>query len=392
MQKQKRILLADYEGWESLMEIPRLFTSAGAEVDLYCRERSWLPIGRRHRLHIQASEDKEEYLARLLSLAGSYDWVVLGDDMTARLVADVSDEGLFKKLAPLVKPENREILGSKAGLSLACKRYGISTPAFEIYDGSMPILELAERVSFPVLLKIDESAGGTGLRLCKNAAELERVFAVFSEREKKDLLIQRYVQGDNIAVEALFKDGQLLMHAQSMVVKTVSGEFGVSSERRYMYRSEIETFIARAGAALGLGGFASMTLMRDAAGLYLVEADLRPQAWCPLAAIAGVRFEEGIRAWLADSPPPMLVRPASEIIIRHFPRDLLWCARNQDYLGIFKWCYGAEGRWRALPWRAPGVFFGILVRGGRYIVRHSWRRTLRCFGTAIAFVSITHVR
>lgn len=376
MRKQKRILLADYEGWESLMEIPRLFASAGAEVDLYCRERSWLSSGRRHRLQIQASDDKEEYLARLLSLAGSYDWVVLGDDMTARLVAAVPDEGLFRKLAPLVKPENREILGSKAGLSLACKRYGISTPAFEIYDGSVSILELAERVSFPLLLKVDESAGGTGLRLCKNAAELERVFAVLSENEKKDLLIQRYVQGDNIAVEALFKAGRLIMHAQSLVMKTISGEFGVSSERRYMYRAELETFIAHTGAALGLGGFASMTLMRDAAGIYLVEADLRPQAWCPLAAIAGVRFEEGIRAWLADSPPPMLARPASEITIRHFPRDLLWCARNQDYKGIFKWCYGAEGRWRALPWRAPGVFLGILARGSRYIIRRLWQHML----------------
>lgn len=381
--QQKRVLIADYGNYDSLVGIPHLFRTAGCAVDIYSRKESWLLENKYISDHFLAPDDPSSYAAGLGALAesGRYDWIVLGDDFAARFVArHIRDDALFSKLAQLIKPENRQLLGSKAGLSLLCSEYGIPTPAYAfLWEGADSAL-CAEKVSFPLLLKVDESAGGSGVFRCENPEELSAVLLRIEEADKENLVLQKYIVGENIAVEALYKRGALVTYAYSIVTKTLRGEFGVSSERRYVPRPEIEERLGRIGEAFGLHGFSSMTFIYDGSEHYLVEADLRPQAWCPLAVLAGTDFSLGIREFLSDEPAflrPLFLSGKKEIVLRHFPRDIFWYLERKKYLGFWLWLRNAEGRWYVISWHDARLLRRTLFRGVRYLSRRFLRRVRR---------------
>jgi hypothetical protein len=382
------VLLAECQGWDSLVDVPYLFAQAGCVVDVYSGRRSWLSMSRHASAFIEKGEGPRAYIAGLRALAesGKYDWIVFGDDLSARLAATLDDE-FFKKLGPICKLENRGMLGSKAGLSFACSRYGIPTPAYAIYDGSREPSALAAEVSFPVLVKVDHSAGGSGVFLCVTAADLAAVFSKLGEEEKKNCVIQKYIKGENVAVEAIFKHGVLVTYAYSIATKTLSGEFGTSSERKYVHRPEAVERIRQIGSTLGLHGFASMTFMYDGEEHYLVEADLRPQVWCLLGRLGGTDFSRGIREFLSDAPvfvPPQFPEGVTERYVRHFSRELLWCLEHRDFLGVWHWLCNTDGRWLAFPRHEPRMFCAAFFRGGRYLARRAWRK-LR---SSLAFIGI----
>ncbi len=377
---KKKVLIADYENWDSLIEIPYLFAKAGCEVDVYSPAGSQLSKSRHRGRHLAAPAGRSAYASGLKRCAeeGSYDWVVLGDDMTGRIVAEAADsDTLLFALAPMKDFAQRAIIGSKAELSLACSRAGIPTPEYAIYMEDFDMRELAEKVAFPLLAKVDQSAGGSGVFLCRDQSDADEILSKLPAEKKKDLVFQRYVRGDNVSVEAIYKDGGLVAYAYSIVTKTLAGEFGVSSERRYVEHPEIEERLGEIGRAFGLHGFASMTFMRDAREHYLVEADLRPQAWYVLGAFAGADFVQGIREFF--SAAPALVRPKlpggkKEIVLQVFYRDIRWCLEEGDYRGLLKWLYNADGRWRTLPWHEPRILGSIFFRGVRYSIRKVFRR------------------
>ena len=344
---KKKVLIADYENWDSLIEIPYLFAKAGCEVDVYSPAGSQLSKSRHRGRHLAAPAGRSAYASGLKRCAeeGSYDWVVLGDDMTGRIVAEAADsDTLLFALAPMKDFAQRAIIGSKAELSLACSRAGIPTPEYAIYMEDFDMRELAEKVAFPLLAKVDQSAGGSGVFLCRDQSDADEILSKLPAEKKKDLVFQRYVRGDNVSVEAIYKDGGLVAYAYSIVTKTLAGEFGVSSERRYVEHPEIEERLGEIGRAFGLHGFASMTFIRE-----------------------------------FFSAAPALVRPKlpggkKEIVLQVFYRDIRWCLEEGDYRGLLKWLYNADGRWRTLPWHEPRILGSIFFRGVRYSIRKVFRR------------------
>lgn len=353
-----RVLLADHPGHDSACEIPYLFAAAGCTVDVYCPKRSWLLKNSYWNAWIESDEEAEAYAEKLEGLArsGAYDRIVLVDDVVIRIMNKfLVDQDLFTKILPLTKSENRSMLGSKAGLSILCEKFGIATPPYMVYDDDLDFDLLAEKVSFPLLLKIDESAGGGGVFHCKDPAEVKRSLLLLKPEEKRRLIFQKYIEGDNIALEVFYEKGELLAYTYSTVVKTLTHEFDVSVDRIYSEHPEIEPQLAAFGRAFGINGCATMTCMYDAKERrhYFIEADLRPQLWFRLGTFAGVDFSKAIRA--SFSGKRILMRPNilgkdNAILVRHFSRDIIRCGRRKDVKGILAWCFNTDGRWRYIPW------------------------------------------
>ena len=180
----KNVLLTSITSFfDTPAEIPFMFKQAGCMVDVFCGKNSWLLSNSYYDNWINSPEDKDSYGDELIALVQnsikSYDWVVMMDDETIRLLNErvVDDEELFIKLMPINKIENRDLLSSKLGLSVLCNKYNITTPRFINYTSDTNIKTISQHLDFPILLKEDFSFSGLGIQYCEYAKDLPTCLA-----------------------------------------------------------------------------------------------------------------------------------------------------------------------------------------------------------------------
>lgn len=340
-------------------DVPPLFQRAGCRVDIFAPKGGWQHRNHSwHRWISAGNVDDGTYATQLQALVDreNYDWVVLGDDGAVGVMGRTNcDDALARKILPLSKLENKIMLGSKAGLSILCDRYSIVTPPYVIYNEAVDLNVQCSSIPFPILLKEDCSGGSDGVHLCATVAAVERLLAQLPTEKKHNLVFQSYIVGDNIAVDALYQEGGLLGYAYSQATRSTRGEFGVAIERRYVACPEIEAELSGIGASFGINGFATMTFIRckKTQQHYLIESDLRPQGWFPLARFCGVDFVQAISNYFSRHPVllrPMLPKNKSHVMVQYFIREFVRYLRQRDVAGMMRWCLNWNGCWRYIPW------------------------------------------
>ena len=382
--RSPRVLLCDFRTADISGEIPFLFSKAGCDVEVYCAKNSWLRKNSYAKVwHAADTTSAATYVEGLVSLvrAHAYDWVVLTEDTSLRAAHEyLTDTELRRKILPLSSPANTRLLGSKMALSDLATHHGIRTPRFLAVSKIADIEESS--IPFPVVLKVDKSSGGQGVFLCKTLHDAKLVYEALTEDKRLHLLLQEYISGENIAVEALFKNGALIASATSTVIGTMDGEFGVSCVRDYGSRKDIDEFVERIGTAFLLSGFCNITILRDSNDhLYLIEADSRPNIWFAAARHVGLDFSEAIRAYLSDSPVGVPLRNGNGRL-RHFYRDVNRSLEQGDMYNLILWIINSDGRWKCIPWYDMRLFyFGIRLlittRKDALVLKHPWLRTLK---------------
>lgn len=373
-QTQMRVLVADYAEVDAAVDVPYLLHQAGARVDILCTRRAWLRAGSYYERWIPLVEKTEDSFYALLCASvdqGVYDRIILADDFALRIVRTRAIGAHYESaLLPLVHVDMRALLGSKAALSRLATRVSLPTPEYAICEGGL----LPEVLpTFPVLLKCDESEAGWGVWRANTQEELVRQFEKLAPHLRIDAVIQSYIAGDNIAVEALYSQGVLLQNAVSRVVTTFPNEFGTSIARVYGEEHAIRPLLARLGEAFGIDGFCNITCIRSrATGEYfLVEVDIRPQGWFQLAIHAGIDFVPALRQYLARKPNPKLLgltQPYHRTLF-HFFRDVHDAYNRNDIREFLRCLGGIDGRWRSLPWHDPKLFALTLWRGLRFWIK-----------------------
>jgi len=353
MSSPYRILLVGYKDGDTSGEIPGLFARSGVcTIESYCSPQSWLLKSRYARAwHPANTEDPTLFIRELVALSrtGSYDWIVFTDDDALRVANDHFGEDEAWML-PVHDAAYRPLAGSKAALSRLSEAKGLRTPPFAIHDGTSDIRKTATAVPFPLLLKVDRSGGGKGIYYCSDEQSLRKAFSSISPTRRKDLLLQSYIAGENISVEALYRNGALIAAAPAKVVRNMDNEFGVSAVREYAPDTVLEKELERIGKALCFNGFCSFTFMHTPGtkAYYLVEADLRTHAWFSLARFAGVDFSEAIRRYL-EGTSGRVHQPEGTVRLRHFSRDIIWSVRNGDLRNLLAWATNYQRRWRLVP-------------------------------------------
>lgn len=235
-----------------------------------------------------------------------YDWVIVTEDgllgEIARLPLPLAER---MAVLPLTHPAGMGHLHSKTGLARAMEGHGIRMPAYAVAHSVEEALEATGRIGFPVALKLDASAGGHGTFPCADAGEVRARAGCFDGRP---LLVQQWIQGRKLDVNALFLDGRLghvtVAHTQSEV-----RPLGVGKVRRYLPPCRVDAAmqdeLGRIGRALHAHGFANVTAIEDAQGLrHYFEADMRPNVWSDHGRFVGNDAADAIRAWLGGRPMP----------------------------------------------------------------------------------------
>lgn len=363
-----RVLLSDLDGSDISAEIPYLFTKAGCTVEVFCTADSWLLKGSYTTVwHKTEAKDPKSYAKELVGLLSthSFDWIVLTNDYALRAINDhVTDDELALRILPISNAKNRPLIGSKAALSTLSALHHISTPPFVVYTSDTDIEQAVDTVGLPLLLKIDRSGGGRGLFFCTDKQMVYKAISTLTKEELHNLVLQKYIVGTNVAVEALYRKGELLAYSHATIHKNAIDEFGVSISRIYSPAPEMRALLREIGKVLSFDGFCSYTFMREknTGTHFLVEADLRTHAWFMLSQNAGVDFSKAIRTYLLPTNAQILEQSSEhpQVLIRHFFREIRWSLQHVNVPEIFAWFISLDGRWKSIPFHDPKLLVAYI--------------------------------
>jgi hypothetical protein len=367
----KVLLVSIASFFDSTGEIPFMFKRAGCQVDVFCDPDSWLLTSSFYDNWIETAYDSERFTEQLITLVQQdkdrYDWIVLLEDETVKLMNEaITSEWLFTKILPITKIEDREILSSKMGLSDTCRKYDIVTPRFINYnEDEEPNLEqISAELDFPILLKEDFSFSGIGIQYCEHIGQLEE--CLDNVGNMANLILQEFIAGKDIGVEALFKDGELIMYNCAGILSYMYNKFSFTTRREYYQDERLAENLRKLGKSIGLNGFASIQYIYhpERQLFYLIEVDIRTNSWMPYSRFTGRDFSEGIRRIMLGDIKyiPTKGSPNKRVEVAIFDRDIRRCIKNKDYLGLLRWAFNYKGYWKFIPLYDKKIFKRISTK------------------------------
>ncbi len=199
--------------------------------------------------------------------------------------------------------------------------------------------------------------------MCQNEAEL--VTNLEQAKNKENLVFQQFIKGYDINVEVLYRNGELLVYSYSRTLK-IMGKFGVSTQRLFYQNGEIEPELIKIGRSLGTNGFGNVVFMYSETEKthYLIEVDVRPNAWMYYGKFMGNDFSKGVKRIINNDL--RVVVPGGKAITKHlkislYKKDVYRCLMEKDYKGLLQWFINKDGRWRYIPFY-DGKLFGACTR------------------------------
>lgn len=352
----KTTLLVSKYNWDATVEIPYLFYKAGYKVHIYCPSNSWLTYSSFYNDHFNASDNDDLFISDLISLIDKhqFDWVQLVEDPLIDFVKrKVTDTSLLLKLLPIKNPEAFDILSSKIGFSSYFFQKKIATPQFRKFINGIDAIDQLSDLNYPVLNKYDLSWGGTDMSISRNYEELS--VKLKSIPDNAILLIQEYIDGEEIRLDALFYKGKLWNLFCAKVLTNTKNRFSYTTRRAYYEYSALNEILANIGELIGAHGFANITFIRDdKTGIHhLIEIDMRPNSWMAYSQyLSKYDFVYCLRH--LDDPlkldfPKGKLKRAGTIELALFYKDFRRAVWANDFKGIGRWFLGYSGYWKFLP-------------------------------------------
>lgn len=379
----KKVLVACLENWDTLQEVPFVLHEGGCTVDVFCSKRSWLITNSYYNNWIECSDDEELYIKELIALAEKkedpYDWIIPADEKLLKILNDsISSEDLFYKILPLKKIENRDILASKAGLSEFCEAHSIASPKYMIYNHKNNFDASSLKLNYPVLLKQDLSWGGGGILFCENEEALKK--NILLTNKAYDTIIQEYITGKDIGVEALYRNGELLECNTGEVLIYFGNKFNYTTKRKYFNSKRLVNELSNIGKQIGINGFASIQFIYKPEDdiYYLLEVDMRPNIWIPSGRFTGHDFSEAVKKFLNPSAPSEMNEMDEEkfTVVALFYRDIIRCFKFHDFKGMLQWLFNYKHYWQFIPTYDKVLFKQILKE---LLVNKTKKRFLELF-------------
>ncbi len=376
-----RVLVACYGKWDTCSELPYILKKGGCTVDIFCAPDSWLLANSYYDNWIDAGIGDLIYKERLVDLVANvkYDWVVLGDDLLINFMnKQIVEKELFLKLLPLIKIENRQMLSSKIGLSNFCIANQIDTPGFLIYNSKDDLEKIQLQLNFPIVNKLDFSFGGTDMFISRSFEEFQ--LRLHEIPENNYVLIQEFIEGEEIPVEALFYKGELVTYFSANVLQYSTTSFSYTTRRKYYNNEALRPILINLGKILGLNGFANMLYIYHSKTnkYYLIEVDPRPNSWMASSKqLSKNDFSAGVKRivngdYLNGYQGMNLKKPEIELAL--FYKDFRRALWNKDTKAIARWVFNLNRYWRLLPFYDMKLSKRIFTEIWNQIIVYKWNR------------------
>lgn len=367
-----RVLIVCVENWDTLSEIPYVLKKAGCTVDVLCSKDSWLLSNSFYDQWIERKPCLKQYIGQVEELAKEnlYDWILLGDDVIIKQVNESAlSEELLKHVLPISELEHRSILSSKIGLSDFCLANGIASPQYLLYNNANDLNNIQANIKYPVINKIDFSWGGANMFVSNDFDALESNLHLLPRN--KNTMIQEYIIGEEVPVEAIFLKGELLEYMTSKILQFDKGPFSLSTKRSYYDNPDLKPLLQELGKKLGITGFANIAYIKEAStGIYyLIEIDLRPNSWMAYGRFCQKDFSKALKKHINGNTVALnRHRPQIEPIeIALFYKDMRRSFWQRDLKGVIKWILNYKSYWRFIPYYDWHVLKRILGELGKII-------------------------
>ncbi len=231
----------------------------------------------------------------------NYDFIIACDDTILKniLYSDIAIKDKLK-LLPVNGEKDLKHIYSKIGLSQILFEANINTPAFAVTNSFSEAIDAAQKLGYPILVKVDSSGGGSGVFECKKQSDFN---LIDSKLFDLPLLIQKKISGVELDLSALYRKGKLVQFSYSEIRKVFGNKFGPSVLRTYHQLSNIDqqVFIdmSNLGGALGANGFVNISAIKSSYDnkIYFFEADMRPNVWTDFTKFIGDDAAIKITKW-----------------------------------------------------------------------------------------------
>jgi hypothetical protein len=245
----------------------------------------------------------------------NYDFIIACDDSTLKniLEADIAIKDKLK-LLPVNGEKDLKHIYSKIRLSKILLEANINTPDFVVVNSFGEAVNAAQKLGYEVLVKVDSSGGGDGVFECKKQSDFNLIDPKIFD---SPLLIQKKINGVELDLSALYRDGKLVHFSYSEIKKVIANKFGPSVLRTYHQLSTIDqqvfTDLSNLGEALGANGFVNIASIKssDDNKIYFFEADMRPNVWVDFTKFIGDDAAIKIAKWFLNGQTLQYPQPVN---------------------------------------------------------------------------------
>jgi hypothetical protein len=260
---------------------------------------------------------------------------------------------MFAKIMPIQDIGQRNMLSSKKGFSEFCRNNGIDTPGFVIYNGRDDLKAIKETLNFPVINKLDFSWGGTDMFISTTFEEFETNLHKIPENE--DVLIQEYIDGEEIHVEALFYQGELMAYFTANILQFSTTKFSYTTKKKYFNDTQLEPILRKTGSTLKMNSFGNICFLHDKERkkYFLIEVDPRPNSWMPYSRFVGENhFIHAVRnivnGHIQNSFKGMGMKH-SKVEVGLFYKDIRRTLWQKDFKSLIQWLFNIRGYGKYIP-------------------------------------------
>lgn len=357
--KCKRITSAVLQAMRSFTDAKCVMIGGPATASL-----RWSALCKRHIMMDLDGSDDDAFADTVNAIARrSPHLVLIPADCDAIRLANRVRERLTIRTTPIPKQATLDMLDNKWRFHEFCRQHDLAVPHTRLLQSKHELNydETASEFGVPFVVKPIDQAGSTGVRIIRSKAEFNRAILRNGDYDYGKLIVQRYIDGEDIDISVLSLGGRLCAFAIQQ-----------TEQSRIVFRAddELHAMAAELCRASAYHGIMHIDARRETATgrMYLIESN--PRFWASLTASVwcGLNF---VAESIVMGPASTAVRQltAGTAYTRHpLIRPASWRPMITDH--------GARGRLlRAMTFDPPA-----LGEFAKALPLNSWRSASRRIG------------
>jgi D-aspartate ligase len=194
------------------------------------------------------------------------------------------------KLAQLPNPHTFDVATDKANLAYFLAEHGVPHPPTVVVTAGMPMDDRVSALEFPILVKPPLSSGGAGIGCFENLDGLMTFLA--GQHSNERWVVQTLVEGRDLGVSVLCRDGQILAATVQHPIKRSSNPFQTAVGIEFRDEPSALDVAEKLIGKLGWSGVANIDMRFDTRRKIPLVLELNGRYWFSLLGSlnAGVNF------------------------------------------------------------------------------------------------------
>lgn len=309
---KKVLIVSTNKSWSGISRLPSALTRSGFATYVLCPKKSFISYTKYLADSITYptwtySRSKIFYFFILYSLIKFRpEKVIPGDEEALLALQNLSN--FFERLPFLseqiliirnsIGPKDTdELLLSKSVFVECCKEWGVKVPSNQKVKSLSEALEAGRKMNFPLVIKLDEGYGGSGVFICHTEEELINNFSKISQfsffkklkaffqrnffitlKNEMNISIQQYVKGITGATPFFASKGKMLASNSMLKIQTYPDKTGPSSVVQGLNSEEMKKNASLIAKKINYNGFGSLDFIQEEGtnDIYIIELNPRP--------------------------------------------------------------------------------------------------------------------